>query len=248
MKKIFYIILLSCVCFFASAAETAHAEASARFAEAMRLRAESGESSEVSDSLFTQAADLFESSAREDWRFWFEAGNARWWAGDGAGAVIAYRRYLARDPFNPRVWHNLSRARTLAGTIPPSGERFLGWPWHLWLASLAALLLGSAALLFAFFLFFRKRPLLRSSVAAGIFALAAALSCAGSVLLSRPQAVILTETQGRRGDSAVYAPLPAEPLKRGQEVRILGSRDTWSRVVVGTVECWVPTASLEAIH
>ena len=101
MKNIFYIILLSCACVFATAAETAHAEASARFAEAMRLRAESGESSEVSDSLFTKAADLFESSAREDWRFWFEAGNARWWAGDGAGAVIAYRRYLARDPFNP---------------------------------------------------------------------------------------------------------------------------------------------------
>ena len=91
--------------------------------------------------------------------------------------------------------------------------------------------------------------MLRSSVAAGFFAFAAALSCDGSVLLSRPQAVILTETQGRRGDAAVYAPLPAEQLKRGQEVaHSSGSRDTWSRVVVGTVECWVPTASLEAIH
>lgn len=269
MKKIFYIMLCAFVCSCASAGENLYADASERFAEAMCLRVDTaaaiGDTGDTGDTgevaapaspdaaaekaaaLFTEAADLFETAAREDWRFWFEAGNARWWAGDGAGAVIAYRRYLARDPFNPRVWQNLGSARRLAGTIPPANEGFLGWPWKLWSASLAAFLAGASLLLFSLFLFFRKPSFRTASSTVLACAAVAALLCAGAVLLSRPAAVILCETQGRMGDSAMYTPLPAEPLKPGQEVRILGSRDTWSRVRVGSVECWVPSETLNVI-
>jgi hypothetical protein len=102
-------------------------------------------------------------------------------------------------------------------------------------------------LLFSLFLFFRKPPFRTASATVLACAAAAALLCAGAVLLSRPAAVILCETQGRMGDSAMYTPLPSEPLKPGQEVRILGSRDTWSRVRVGSVECWVPSETLNVI-
>lgn len=247
MKKFFYCVLLFCICSCASAGENPHEDASKLFSEAMLLRAETGRSADDSAALFSRSADLFETAAREDWRFWFESGNSRWWAGDGAGAIVAYRRYIARNPFNSRVWHNLGSARTLAGTIPPANEGLSGWPWPLALAALAAFLSGAALLLFSVYLFFRKSAFRSASAAVFSCAAAAALSCAGAVLLSRPAAVILSETQGRMGDSGLYAPVPVEPLKRGQEVLVLGSRDTWSRVRVGPAECWVPTASLEVV-
>ena len=108
--------------------------------------AQNASGAQTSAALFETSARLFEADAAKDWRKWYEAGNARWWAGQSDRAILDYRRYLANDPFRGEVWENLSQARLAAGTVNPGHEGFLVWPWLLWFASGAAFAAGLSAL------------------------------------------------------------------------------------------------------
>lgn len=197
--------------------------------------------------LFSESARLFEIAAATDWRRWYEAGNARWWSGDPARAIVAYRRYLSRDPFRGEAWENLAEARRAAKTLDPGHEGFLAWPWYIWLASAAAFVAGLAALSFALYSFFRKKNWRAVSVA--LLAVAVCLGAASAAAFAaRPEiAVVIADVQGRKGDSAVYAPFPADPWKAGQEAIVTERRDTWARVLVGSTASWVPLDSLEVM-
>jgi tetratricopeptide (TPR) repeat protein len=214
---------------------------------ASNVAAPSASSPETSVALFTEAARLFEIAAASDWRHWYEAGNARWWSGDPARAIVDYRRYLSHDPFRGEVWENLAEARRAAKTVDPGHEGVLVWPWYLWFASTAAFVAGLSSLAFALFLFFRKKNWRNVSVA-----LLAAAVCFGAVsavtFAARPEiAVVIADVQGRKGDSSVYAPFPADPWKAGQEAVVTERRDTWARVLVGQAASWVPLDSLEVM-
>jgi hypothetical protein len=252
------------ILFFAFAASSAFAADDPRglFDQAIRLRASelagpaavtSGAlSAESSHDLFAKSAELFETESLRDWRLWYEAGNARWWAGDSDKAIGNYRRYLSHDYFRGEVWENLAEARRSAQTQDPGNEGFLAWPWPLWVLSAAALVAGLAALAFSFFLFLKKaseakRPWLHVSAVLASVALALALASGIAYAARGNVAVIAKETQGRKGDSSVYAVWPATPWKAGQEVFIAETRDTWTRIRVGKTVSWVPSDCLEKI-
>ncbi len=189
--------------------------------------------------LFEQSAQAFESMAEQDHALWYEAGNARWWAGQAGLAVLNYRRFLSHDPFRNEVWENLAQARLAAQTIELAGEGLGSWPWSLWFLTSAGISLSFAALTLALKIYTRKTVFARLGLGLGIaclvFALAATISQA-----NRPQlGVVLIETQGRKGDSEVYAIWPEAALKLGQEVWIKEERDGWFRVELGQTSTWL---------
>ncbi len=178
---------------------------------------------------------------------WYEAGNARWWSGSADRAILDYRRALARDPFRGAAWQNLSEARKDAGTADPGHEAFLGYPWHVWFASFAAFFAGLAFFCLSFFLLTGKSR--RRSIAVGSLAIAVGFGAGAALTLAlrKPMAVFAVETQGRKGDSAAYAPYPEKPWPSGQEAWVIERRDTWVRVRVGSTFSWVQSASLSPV-
>lgn len=224
------------------AAETGKAQGI--FDEAIALRETEGSASEGSNALFAESARLFEERAETDWRAWYEAGNARWWAGESGRAIVDYRRYLARDPLRAEAWENLAEARRSAGTANPGREGLLAWPWYLWLAALASFLAGAAALAHSLYLLVARKGWRRAALALLVAAGIAASGSAALIAARKPLAVAVVETQGRKGDSTAYARSPATPWKKGQEFWVLERRDTWVRARVGDAVTWVPASSL----
>lgn len=244
-----FVFILAAWCSFSVSAETGAvpddtiaANAKSLFADAIQKKSAGLEDAALS--LFAQAADLFEAAAAVDWRQLYEAGNARWWAGQADKAIVDYRRYLAHDPLRGEVWENLAQARRKAGTQNPGHEGVLVWPWYLWLASGAAAVGGLSFLAFSLFLFWRAPQWRRRALYGGVLTLCLGLGAAGTLFARGDCAVLAAETPGRKGDAAVYAVWPADPWKAGQEVWVTGTRDTWTRVRVGDTVSWVPTGSL----
>ncbi len=197
--------------------------------------------------LFEDAATSYETAADADYRWWYEAGNARWWAHEAGAAIIDFRRYLVHDPFDAKVWENLAEARKSAGTTPLSGERLGDWPWALWFLYAGAASFGIALLGFGLFAWSRRKIWSRAGKAASALTVLFALSF-GAYWILRPRVgVILTETQGRKGDAAVYAAQPEDPWKRGQEAWIRGARDGWVELQVGASTSWVPAYTVEEL-
>ncbi len=194
--------------------------------------------------LFVQAADLFESLSASDWHHWYEAGNSFWWAARPDRAVLDYRRYLSHDPFRGEVWENLAQARQAAGTRAPGHEGFLFWPWFLWLASAAAFCIGLSVLFFSLHLFFRARSWRKAAVVLFFIAFFLSLGASVSFAARGKIGVVITSTQGRKGDASVYAPWPADMWKAGQEAWITGQKDTWTRILVGDTVSWIPSDSI----
>ncbi len=221
------------------------------FDEAIKLKSESLKSMADRDSyeskareLFVKAAELFEADAQDNWRDWYEAGNARWWAGQAEKAILDYRRYLLRDGFRGEAWENLAQARLKAGTTAPGREGFLIWPWFLYFAAAAAFLFGGAVLSIGINIYTRNARWRKSALAFGLAAICLAMASAGSMAARGQMAIVITETQGRKGDASVYSPWPASPWKAGQEAWITEVRDTWTRIRVGDTVSWVPSSAL----
>ena len=250
---------------FAIPAAFAADDARTLFDQAIRLRASeqagnqlsaapatSAASDVSSHDLFAKSAGLFETEAMRDWRAWYEAGNARWWAGDADKAIADYRRYLAHDYFRGEAWENLAEARHSAQTENPGSEGFLAWPWPLWCLSAAAFVAGLAALSLAVSLFLkktsaRKRHWKTASIALASVALVFFLASGVTYAARGKMAVIASEMQGHKGDSSVYAVWPATAWKAGQEVFVTETRNTWTRIRVGSTVSWVPSDCLVEI-
>jgi hypothetical protein len=197
--------------------------------------------------LFSQAADRFEASAPSDYRAWYGAGTARALAGEPGLAIADFRRFLARDYFSLEAWENLKTARKAAGTSALGGEGLASWPWALWFAAAASLIFGLGVLLGGCFVFTRRRAFLKTACAAGILAVLLGLSSALSLAARPPLAIVLRETQGRKGDADVYAAQPAAPWKQGQEAWVIERRGNWVRIKVGPELSWVMEDSLEIL-
>lgn len=240
-------IVLGMIAVFLTLPLFASEEAQKYFDQAIALKA-TGLNAENNDTkahdLFIHSAQLYEVEAFTDWHKWYETGNAYWWAGQSGRAILAYRRYLSHDSFRGEVWENLASARLSAGTEQPGHEGFLVWPWFLWFASVASFLAGIAFLLFSLFLFFKNKRLRTIALVCAIASLSFAGASAVSISTRGKMAVIVTETQGRKGDSTVYAVSPERSWKVGQEVWVREVRNTWTRIEVGSVFSWVPSESL----
>lgn len=213
----------------------------------VELSKNSDESKASSVELFKSSAIGFESIASSDYRHWFNAGTARLCAEEPALAILDLRRFLARDYFRAEAWDNLAEARKAAQVRSPGGEGPSVWPWSLWFLDAAAFCLGLALLSLGVFVFTRKKVFFRLMCLIG--AMTVLFSCATAVSLAvrEPLAVILADTQGRKGDADVYAPQPASPWKAGQEAWIIGTREDWIRIKVGSDISWIRQDSVEII-
>jgi len=211
------------------------------------LRSPTDGDRERAQALFRAASQGFESEAAADYRRWYDAGTASACAGDSARAILDYRRFLSRDYFKAEAWDNLAEARKAASTREPGGEGPASWPWALWFLDAASLLLGLAALALGAFAFSRRRGFFRVTCALGALALASAVAAGVSMAAREDIGVMLTETQGRKGDAEVYAAQPPEPWKAGQEAWVIGERGGWYRVRVGADVSWVPRDSISVM-
>ena len=83
--------------------------------------------------------------------------------------------------------------------------------------------------------------------AIALFAIILSGATAVSLTVRENLAVILADTQGRKGDADVYAPQPATPWKAGQEVWVIGKRGDWIHIKVGSDISWIRQDSVEMI-
>jgi len=197
--------------------------------------------------LFKSSAIGFEAASSSDYRHWFDAGTARVCAEEPALAILDLRRFLAHDYFRAEAWDNLAEARKSALTRSPGGEGPSTWPWSLWFLDVAAMSLGLALLSLGFFIFTRKKSFFRLMCGIAAFTVILSGATAVSLAVREPLAVILADTQGRKGDADVYAAQPATPWKAGQEAWVIGKRGDWIRIKVGSDISWVREDSVEMI-
>lgn len=185
--------------------------------------------------------------------------NAYLLGGDLGRAVLAYRRAQLADPQNPQTIASLAHARSLIESTPPQQPpkgwkprlatlaAALPWPTLFWTSLTAATagFLGLAVVLL--------HPARRALIAP-----AAALAACGSVVLiashtipprlTTTDAVLIQPATAHTGpDAAVYPAALDAQVPAGTELRILESRDAWSRVRIGATEAWLPTDRLEPI-
>jgi len=198
--------------------------------------------------LFKSSAMGFEAVASSDYRHWFDAGTARFCASEPALAIVDLRRFLVHDYFRAEAWDNLAEARKSALTRAPGGEGPAVWPWSLWFLDAASLTFGLALLALGVFLFTRKKSILRLTCGIAAITILFSGATALSLAVREPLAVILADTQGRKGDANVYSPQPAAPWKAGQEAWIIGKRGDWIRIKVGADFSWIPRDSVEIIN
>lgn len=229
---------------FAAAPDAPRALYDAAIAAAGSARAEDRSGAAA---LFGRAADGFEAAAPSDYRGWYDAGTARACSGEPGRAILDFRRFLSRDYFSLDAWENLKAARKAAGTSAPGGEGPAAWPWALWFAGAAAFLLGLGILLGGCFAFARARALLRCAAAACIISALLGAASGLSLAARPPLAVLLRETQGRKGDADVYAPQPAARWKAGQEAWVIERRGNWIRIKVGSELSWIIEDSAEIL-
>ena len=213
----------------------------------VELSKNTDESKSSAIELFKSSAIGFESAASSDYRHWFDAGTARFCAEEPALAILDLRRFLAHDYFRAEAWENLAEARKAALTRSPGGEGPSVWPWSLWFIDAAALTFGLALLAFGVFLFTRKKSFLRLTCGIAVLTVLFSGATAVSLAVREPLAVILADTQGRKGDADVYSPQPANPWKAGQEVWIIGQRGDWIRIKVGADTSWIRQDAVEII-
>ncbi len=227
------------------------ADASSDFTRAVGLMGQSQTDPALkaeAKTLFEAAFRDYESRAEGDYRFWYEAGNARWWSGDAARAILDYRKYLVHDPFRVEVWENLAVARKSAGTMDPGVEGPGGWPWALWLLDALSLLGGLTVLVGGIWLWNRKPVWLRAVIFVFSFAVLAGLGLGLVQVLPERLAVSIIPVQGHKGDAEVYIAQPLEPWRAGQEFRVQELRNAWARVTVGATLSWVPVSAIEELR
>ena len=190
----------------------------------------------------------------------YNLGNAFFRLGDLGRAITHYRRAQRIHPADNKLAANLAYARArVEPAIRPSGDRRLAQRLLFWNASTSMNLrfwicaLSSAAgwLGLAFWLRFRKGPLLALSLSA----IGLGGANAGSVAWqlrdeqARPAAVLVApETILRQGRGDAYERAMRQPLGAGVELRIIGQRGDWVEVeLADETTGWLPAGALERV-
>lgn len=218
---------------------------------------------EAAQRLYAQSALCFERVIDSDIRnapLYYNAGNARFQAGDIGRAILNYRRAERLAPGDDDLLHNLSHVRKQReDSIPESNQSralrtVLFWHYDL-PAPVRAIIFALAYLAFwvaAIILLFRRRAELRWTA---IVAFALAMLFAGSLALDltrpsrAPEGVVLAdEVIARQGDGAAYRPAFSTPIHAGSEFRLVEAREKWLRVELSDGrKCWIPAHAAEVI-
>ncbi len=212
--------------------------------------------------LFTRLAEGDSKTPAEGIRnadLYVNLGNAAMGAERLGPAILAYRRALILDPDHHRARQNLAHARTLLPDWVPCPEEgglldtFFAWSGRLSPAeyqTLAALAFLVTAALIAAAIRWRQ-PLLRSlAVLPGL----AWLLLLGTILFlvfghEDDDAVLtLPEVIARSADSAGASPRFPQPLPGGTEVKVLETRDEWTRVrLFDGRDAWLPRSAMQIV-
>lgn len=183
-------------------------------------------------------------------------GNAALGAERLGPAILAYRRALALDPDHHRAQQNLDHARTLLPEWVPRPEEgglldtFFSWSRRLSLGELKMLAAGAflfAAALAASSIRWRQ-PVLRNLALiplAGWLVFLGVLAFRSMAGDDRAAVVTLPEVVARSADSAGAPPRLPQPLPGGTELRVVETREGWSRVRLHDGrDAWVPASAI----
>jgi len=205
---------------------------------------------------FRRAAEMFESLLQDGFRngaVYYNLGNAWMKAGEHGRAIAAYRKAQPFRPRDPYLEANLSQALSAApGRLPESPR-----PWwrqiFFWRELLsipekfmAASAVGMVALLFGLAALKWRgagTPLKRAALAFVFltFLLGLDAGLTWSEATDHRRAVVVKETQARKGNSADYQAAFDQPLKDGAEFSILERRGDWIfGHFEGAGDAWVP--------
>lgn len=186
-------------------------------------------------------------------------GNAALGAEQLGPAILAYRRALVLDPDHHRARQNIAHARSLLPDWIPRPEEsgfldtFFAWTGRLSsseLQMLAAVAFMIAAAMVAASIRWRQ-PILRNlAVLPGI----AWVFFLGMILIvlrngqDDAAVIVVPEVIARSADSAGAPPRFPQPLPSGTEVRVLETRDDWTRVrLFDGRDAWLPSSAAERV-
>lgn len=186
-------------------------------------------------------------------------GNAALGAERLGPAILAYRRALALDPDHHRARQNLDHARTLLPDWVPRPEEgglldtFFSWSRRLSLGELKTLAAGAfliAAALLAASIRWRL-PVLRHLAlipAAVWLVFLGVLAFRWSAGDEQVAVVTLPEVVARSADSAGAPPRLSQPLPGGTELRVVETREGWTRVrLYDGRDAWVPGSAIGVV-
>lgn len=183
---------------------------------------------------------------------YYNLANSLLGAEDNGRAILNYRRALWLSPGEPAVEQNLAVARRRLANGPMSSPVSSDW------AVVARFLPLLSAILWVLFWalliarLFRPQEIERSAVSlAGV----ATVAVVALTLLSAHgfgvEYGVLTasESVARRGNGLGYQASMADPLRAGQEFRILEQRSHWAQVELPTgVAVWLPRSDFEVVE
>ncbi len=186
-------------------------------------------------------------------------GNAALGAERLGPAILAYRRALSLDPNHHRAEQNLEHARTLLPDWVPRPERgglfttFFAWVDRLSsteLQTLAAFAFFLAVVLVACAIRWRQPTWRNLAVIPGIvwLLLLGVLLYQSFGRAADAAVVVVPEVVARSADSAGAPARLPQPLPSGTEVRVVETRDDWSRVRLSDGrDAWLPRSAVELV-
>lgn len=240
-------------------ADAMFAEALARFRDAQQFQRDNPTQPDEAKQRFHDAAAAFEhiyDTGAVSTQLLTNIANAHYFAGDTPKAVLYYRRASLADPGNRVAQSSLAAVRqSLPIRKPHRGpatslmQSMMFWHHGTSFMTRKALLTVVAP---AFWLcltvsLWRHRPFRTIALLLAIVAtpLAASVALDAFGRAAEAQAVVMTETQGRRGDHPSYSPSHSQAFPPGTELTVLERRSTagsgWirSRLLDGS-ETWLP--------
>lgn len=183
---------------------------------------------------------------------YFNLANSLLGAEDYGRAILNYRRALLLSPGEPVVEKNLAVARRQLADVTMSSP--VSNDWAVVARYLPLLSVGLWVLLWALLIYrlFRPQAIERSAIT---ITGAATVTVLVLMMLSAygfgVEYGVLTanESVARRGDGLGYEASMAEPLRAGQEFRILEQRSHWAQVELPTgVAVWLPSSDFEVVE
>lgn len=256
MKKLLLIVLLLPL-FFSCGHSVDDSEILSLISEAESLFKKALEKEEpVKSEYFFRSAVLLEEAIERgeinNGYIFYNAGNSWMNIGETGKAVLNYKKALKRLPNNDLVKDNLAQARNSVtleieeDSINPLVRTIFFFHYDLSFRGRTIVLIALSFLVFstATALLFFKRNYLRSLLYAFILFFTIFSVSLFAEMLKDTEGVVLSETEGRKGDSAGYEKSFTTALSPGIEFTLLEERSEWIfiRLRDGRT-CWIPEAS-----
>lgn len=228
-------------------------------AEELYKKALESEEPEKTEFFFRSAVLLENALEQQDLNngyIYYNIANSWLMSGDTGRAILNYRKALERLPSNTLIKENLALARS---SVPLLIDRdpinpliraifFIHYDISFGgrvviLIVILFFLFGSASIL----LFYKMNYIRNFLFFLAVVAIIISISLIEEIQ-RKPEGVILTEIDGRKGDSSGYEKSFTESLSPGIEFKLLETRSGWMMIeLMDKRHCWIPEAAAEII-